>query len=78
MDGLTGTVPFYERKEFVQITLFDEYSEDEELIQKACRIYDWNKKKSSRVYIIKEREIEIMKFDFIIGNPPYQDTTTLG
>lgn len=54
MDGLTGTVPFYERKEYVQITLFDEYSEEDELIQKACRIYDWTKRKSIEFISLKK------------------------
>ena len=79
MDGLKDTIPLgkpYE--EFRQMTLFDIPSEmtDEELEAIPCKIYDWRRDNSNFFNKLKERNSMGHKlFDFVIGNPPYQEDT---
>ncbi len=81
MDGLKDTVPLgkpYE--EFRQMTLFDMHSEmtdmaDEEPEAIPCKIYNW--RRDSFILFNKLKEIKAMGhklFNFVIGNPPYQET----
>ena len=82
MDGLTMTIPYSEAEErFIQLDLFgllqDEESQEakkEENIQPYCRIYDWRNKRKSIEFQELKKGMR-MKFDFIIGNPPYQEET---
>ena len=76
MDGLTYTIPFREAQpDFVQLSLFYDFDEDiTKGTQPKSRIYDWRADRSGTFIGIKEGE-NSMKFDFIIGNPPYQDET---
>ncbi len=73
MDGLQDTVPLGAMgEEFHQFSLFDD--EPVDLDADDCKIYDWRKKKPLLFRDLKEGN-NTMKFDFVIGNPPYQDET---
>ena len=80
MDGLTLTIPYSEAEEhYKQLDWFglleDEDNQEvkqEENIQPYCRIYDWHNKKRSVEFQELKKGMH-MKFDFIIGNPPYQE-----
>ena len=75
MDGMNDTPPYgIPSDEVVQMTLFDDEEEtaDDEIVY--CKIYDWRADISKLFKGLKKRG-KGMKFDFVIGNPPYQDNT---
>lgn len=76
MDGLTGEIP-YARMDPLGPDLFQlaDPAFKEEDIHPACRIYDWRNEKKSVAFNEIGKRNRGMKFDYIIGNPPYQEET---
>ena len=76
MDGLTDTIPCsYDFAE--EQSLFD-IPQDKFENQPACKIRSWrNHKLSSFSFKEMKGRQPIMKFDYIVGNPPYQRESTL-
>ncbi len=73
MDGLKEIVPVGIPREIqTQLLLFGEEEKPEISVQ--CKVFDWRSRKSILFSDFKKREV-FMKFDFVIGNPPYQDVT---
>ena len=77
MDGLTGTIPYGTPEEaFHQINWFEmlggDQSEKKES-QPRCLVHNWTGGGSVEFLSLPVRGKKAMKFDFIIGNPPYQE-----
>lgn len=72
MDGMNDTPPYgIPKDDIMQMSLFDDkVKNDNEIIY--CKIYDWRAEKSKLFKDLKKRG-KGMKFDFVIGNPPYQE-----
>ena len=78
MDGLAGTIPYCKAEENQQLTMF-EWLELEDRIRETadtqphCQIYNWRVREPLEYLSLQQGRKERMKFDYIIGNPPYQD-----
>ena len=71
MDGLTATTPFVTKQGKPEDSLFDFYAITAERRPLRSLIRDWRGKKTIR---FSELNLSTtMKFDFVIGNPPYQE-----
>ena len=79
MDGLLGTLPRQkpqeiEEKEIGQLQLFTPEEVFESTLTApaySCQVRDWQREKGKQK-IVWKRDKD-MKFDFVIGNPPYQE-----
>lgn len=77
MNGLTDSLPVFKTEEdFLQMTFFDEGIEEQREEQIFCKIQDWRREAPLFINDIKNRKKgKSMKFDYVIGNPPYQEST---
>lgn len=76
MDGRSGTIPYGTAEEaFQEIDWFGMFNNEEEERQPNCRIFNWLGDRSVEFMSLPIGGNHAMKFDFIIGNPPYQEET---
>ena len=74
MDGLSLSVPGGKpQPETEQLDLFSMFgAEEKRTLAISCKVRDWRRNKTQDFETIQEGSTS-MKFDYVIGNPPYQD-----
>ena len=70
MDGLTDRVPY--AKVNLQLSLFDLLPDAKPPLPPYCRIKNWRQQSTNQFRSLKGERTR-MKFDFVIGNPPYNE-----
>lgn len=77
MDGINAAVPFAKKTKDTQLTLFDDLELQAEIAESfiSPKIKNWRGKKIIEFKQLAKSGGKEMKFDFVIGNPPYQDET---
>lgn len=74
MDGLRGTIPYGAAEEECQVVdWFGMLETGEAPKRPRCRVHNWTNETSFEFSSLPVRGKHGMKFDFVIGNPPYQE-----
>lgn len=78
MDGIKNTLPEFKIEDnFLQMTFFEIEEDDNNKI--FCKVQDWRKDCPFSFKDIKiGKKGKKMKFDYLLGNPPYNDTQGSG
>lgn len=77
MDGLTYRIPCHKSDVILMDNLFgddDDIRANDEKRYPFVKIHNWREKNSIDFNTVNQGGKRGMKFDFIIGNPPYQET----